>query len=137
VKILVLVFLQEDISKVDNALGSIVRSLARQIEERKLALELLLELSKSDMVCNLMGNIQGSIVLLVTMLKDDVEAAKNAQEVLDNLSFLDQNVIEMAKANYLKPILQNLFSYMLAIRDGAGLLGRMEGVCNHCNKIAL
>ncbi|XP_027365075.1 U-box domain-containing protein 43-like isoform X2 [Abrus precatorius] len=100
---------KEDIAKVDNALGSIVRSLARQIEESKLALELLLELSKCKMVCNLIGNIQGSILLLVTMLKsDDVEATKNAHELLENLSFLDQNVIEMAKANYLKPLLLKL-----------------------------
>ncbi|KAL2339584.1 hypothetical protein Fmac_007524 [Flemingia macrophylla] len=100
---------KEDIAKVDNALGSIVRSLSRQPEERKLALELLLELCKSKTVCSLIGNIQGSILLLVSMLNsDDVEAAKNAHEVLENLSFLDQNVIEMAKANYLKPLLMKL-----------------------------
>ncbi|KAE9587254.1 putative aminoacyltransferase, E1 ubiquitin-activating enzyme [Lupinus albus] len=100
---------KEDIAKVDNALGSIVRSLARQIEESKLALELLLELSKSEMVRGLVGNIQGSILLLMTMLNsDDVEASKNAHELLENLSFLEQNVIEMAKANYLKPLLLNL-----------------------------
>ncbi|KAJ1383091.1 Zinc finger, RING/FYVE/PHD-type [Sesbania bispinosa] len=102
---------KDDIAKVDNALRSIVRLLARQIEESKLALELLLELSKSNMVCNLIGNIQGSILLLVTMLNsDDVEAAKNAHELLENLSFLDQNVIVMAKANYFKPLLHNLSS---------------------------
>ncbi|CAL0327500.1 unnamed protein product [Lupinus luteus] len=100
---------KEDIAKIDKALGSIVRSLSRQIEERKLALELLLELSKSEMVCGLLGNIQGSILLLMTMLNsDDVEASKNAHELLENLSFLEQNVIEMAKANYLKPLLLNL-----------------------------
>ncbi|KAK7350966.1 hypothetical protein VNO77_10061 [Canavalia gladiata] len=100
---------KEDIANVDNALGSIVHSLARQIEESKLALELLLELSKSKMVCNHIGNVQGSIILLVTMLNsDDVEAAKNAHELLENLAFLDQNVIEMAKANYLKPLLLKL-----------------------------
>ncbi|XP_019415331.1 PREDICTED: U-box domain-containing protein 44-like [Lupinus angustifolius] len=100
---------KEDIAKVDNALGSIVRSLARRIEESKLALELLLELSKSEMVRGLIGNIQGSILLLMTMLNsDDVEASKNAHELLENLSFLEQNVIEMAKANYLKPLLLNL-----------------------------
>ncbi|TKY74058.1 U-box domain-containing protein 43 [Spatholobus suberectus] len=100
---------KEDIAKVDNALGAIVRSLSRQAEERKLALELLLGLSKSKMVCSLIGNIQGSILLLVTMLNsDDVEAAENAHELLENLSFLDQNVIEMAKANYLKPLLLKL-----------------------------
>lgn len=94
---------------MDNGLGLIVRSLSRQVEERKLALKLLLELSKSKRVCSLIGNIQGSILLLVTMLNsDDVEAAKNAHELLENLSFLDQNVIEMAKANYLKPLLLKL-----------------------------
>lgn len=102
-------FWQEDIAKVDGALRLIVRSLARQIEESKLALELLLELSKSNMVCELIGNIQGSILLMVTMFNsDDVEASKNAHELLENLSVLDQNVIEMAKANYLKPLLLNL-----------------------------
>lgn len=94
---------------MDNALGTIVRSLSRQVEERKLALELLLELSKSKVVCSLIGNSQGSILLLVSMLNsDDFEAAKNAHELLENLSFLDQNVIEMAKANYLKPLLLKL-----------------------------
>ncbi|KAK7317102.1 hypothetical protein RJT34_01058 [Clitoria ternatea] len=99
---------KEDIAQVDNGLGLIVRSLSRQIEERKLALELLLELSKSKVVSKLIGNIQGSILLLVTMLNTDDEAAKNAHELLENLSFLDQNVIAMAKANYLKPLLLKL-----------------------------
>lgn len=102
---------KEDIAKVDNALESIVRSLARQIDESKLAVELLLELSRSNVVRDLIGNVQGSILLLVTMLSsDDVEAAHKARELLDNLSFLNQNVIEMAKANYLKPLLRNLSS---------------------------
>ncbi|KAF7830749.1 U-box domain-containing protein 44-like [Senna tora] len=102
---------KEDVSKVDKALESIVHSLARRIEESKLAVELLLELSRSNVVRDLIGNIQGSIILLVTMLSsEDIEAAKNAHELLENLSFLDQNVIEMAKANYLKPLLRNLYS---------------------------
>lgn len=74
-------------------------------------MELLLELSKSNVVRDLIGNVQGSILLLVTMLNsDDIEGANNARQLLENLSFLDQNVTEMAKANYLKPLLQNLFS---------------------------
>jgi len=103
---------------VDNALELIVRSLSRQVEERKLALELLLELSKSKMVCSRIGNIQGSILLLITMLNsDDVQAAKNARELLENLSFLDQNVIEMAKANYLKPLLLKLSTGIHSINE--------------------
>nr|XP_025612666.2 U-box domain-containing protein 44-like isoform X2 [Arachis hypogaea] len=100
---------KQGIAKVDGALRSIVHSLARQIEESKLALKLLLELSKTNILLQLIGNVQGGILLIVTMLNsDDVEAAKIAHELLENLSFLDQNVIEMAKANYLKPLLLNL-----------------------------
>ncbi|KAI9156249.1 hypothetical protein LWI28_002978 [Acer negundo] len=40
----------------------------------------------------------------------DPDASRDAQELLDNLSSLDQNVIEMAKANYFKPLLQFLSS---------------------------
>ncbi|KAI4338004.1 hypothetical protein L6164_016360 [Bauhinia variegata] len=102
---------QEDIAQADNALESIVHLLARQIEESKLALELLLELSRSHAVRDLIGNVQGSILLLVTMSRnDDTEVTRNAHELLENLSFLDKNVVEMAKANYLKPLLRNLCS---------------------------
>ncbi|KAI9096707.1 hypothetical protein K1719_025886 [Acacia pycnantha] len=102
---------KEEVAKVDDALESIVHSLARRIDESKLAVELLLELSRSTIVRDLIGDVQGSILLLVTMLSsDDAEAAHNARELLDNLSFLNHNVIEMAKANYLKPLLQNLSS---------------------------
>ncbi|MED6163003.1 hypothetical protein PIB30_075824 [Stylosanthes scabra] len=102
---------KEGIAKVDGALRSIVHSLARQIEESKLALKLLLELSRNNMLLELIGNIQGGILLMVTMLNsDEVEAAEIAHELLANLSFLDQNVIEMAKANYLKPLLLNLLT---------------------------
>nr|XP_023912114.1 U-box domain-containing protein 44-like isoform X2 [Quercus suber] len=102
---------KERISKVDNALESIVRSLARQIDEGKLALQLLLELSRSNVVRDSIGSVHGCILLLVTMLSsDDIQAAKDAQELLENLSSLDQNVIEMAKANHFKPLLQLLSS---------------------------
>ncbi|GMN44351.1 hypothetical protein TIFTF001_013540 [Ficus carica] len=102
---------KEKIANVDNALGSIVHSLARQHEESKLALHLLLELSASDTVRDSMGNIQGCILLLATMLKsDDNQNAREAQELLENLSFLDQNVKQMVKANYFKPLLKHLCS---------------------------
>lgn len=39
---------------------------------------------------------------------DDNQAARDATEVLDNLSYSDQNVILMAKANYFKHLLQRL-----------------------------
>lgn len=111
-------FWQERISKVDNALESIVRSLARQIGEGKLALQLLLELSRSNVVRDSIGSVHGCILLLVTMLSgDEIQATKDAQELLENLSFLHQNVIQMAKANYFKPLLHLLSSGMLESQD--------------------
>ncbi|KAL5758044.1 hypothetical protein ACOSP7_020655 [Xanthoceras sorbifolium] len=102
---------KERIAKADHALESIVCSLARQIEESKLALQLLLQLSRIDAVRDVIEHVQGCMCLLVTMLNsDDPHASKDAQELLDNLSSLDQNVIEMAKANYFKPLLQLLSS---------------------------
>ncbi|TMW88748.1 hypothetical protein EJD97_018169 [Solanum chilense] len=102
---------KERIGTVDNAIGLVVRSLARKPEESILALHLLLELSRSSVVQNLIGNVQGCILLLVTFMNsEDSVAAKYASEILDNLSFLDQNVIEMARLNYGAPLLQHLCS---------------------------
>ncbi|KAJ1378382.1 Zinc finger, RING/FYVE/PHD-type [Sesbania bispinosa] len=100
---------KERIATVDNAIESIVHSLGRRIGERKLAVALLLELSKYDLAREHIGKVQGCILLLVTMSSgDDNQAARDATELLENLSCSDQNVIQMAKANYFKHLLQRL-----------------------------
>ncbi|BAT98134.1 U-box domain-containing protein [Vigna angularis] len=97
------------ISTVDGAIESIVRSLGRNIVERKLAVALLLELSKYDLALEHIGKVQGCILLLVTMSSgDDNQAARDATELLENLSYSDQNVIQMTKVNYFKHLLQRL-----------------------------
>lgn len=102
---------KERIANMDGAIEPIVFSLARKVEESKLALQLLLELSRTDVVRNTIGSIQGCILLLVTLSgSDDVQAAEDAGELLQNLSFLHQNVIQMAKANYCRPLLHLLSS---------------------------
>lgn len=100
---------QERIAEVNESITYIVRLLARKVEESTLALQLLLELSRSDHVRNHIGSVQGCILLLVTLASsDNAQASKYAHEVLDNLSFLDQNVIQMAKAKFFKPLLRRL-----------------------------
>ncbi|KAF6153681.1 hypothetical protein GIB67_000914 [Kingdonia uniflora] len=102
---------KERIAEVDNSIESIVRSLARRVGESNLAATLLLELSKSDIVRDRIGIVQGCILLLVTMTSgNDSEAANDAKDLLENLSFRDHNVIQMARANYFKPLLQRLSS---------------------------
>ncbi|KAL1313322.1 hypothetical protein HN51_039879 [Arachis hypogaea] len=100
---------KERIAKVDNAIESIVHSLGRRLGERKLAVALLLELSKYDLLRERIGKVQGCILLLVTMSSsDDNQSARDATELLEKLSYSDQNVIQMAKANYFKQLLQRL-----------------------------
>ncbi|XP_026402047.1 U-box domain-containing protein 44-like [Papaver somniferum] len=101
---------KERILDVDSSMEFIVRSLARR-RESKLAVALLLELSKNDRVRDHIGKTQGCILLLVTISSsDDNQAAKDSRELLENLSALDQNIIEMAKSNYFKPLLHRLSS---------------------------
>ncbi|KAL8534612.1 hypothetical protein ACS0TY_010578 [Phlomoides rotata] len=100
---------KEYIANVNNSITYIVRSLARKVEESMLALQLLLELSKSISARNLIGSVQGCILLLVTLANsDDAQASRYAHEVLDNLAFLDENVIQMARTKFFKPLLQRL-----------------------------
>lgn len=101
--------LQERIANVDNAIESIVHSLVRRVGERKMAVALLLELSKYDRLREYIGKVQGCILSLVTMSSsDDNQAAIDATELLEKLSYTDQNVLQMAKANYFKHLLQRL-----------------------------
>lgn len=100
---------KERIANVKNAIESIVRSLGRRLGERKLAVALLLELSEYDLLREYIGKVQGCILLLVTMSSsEDNQAARDATELLEKLSSSDQNVIQMAKANYFKHLLQRL-----------------------------
>ncbi|KAK9051385.1 hypothetical protein SSX86_028012 [Deinandra increscens subsp. villosa] len=102
---------KDRIAKVSGAIEPIVRSLGRRISEGKLAVELLLELSQNDTLKSCIGMVQGCILLLVTMSNsDDTQAATRAHELLDQLSFSDQNVIQMAKANYFTHLLLRLSS---------------------------
>lgn len=72
---------------------------------------LLLELSKCESVRDSIGKVQGCILLLVTMLSNtDPQAAGDAKNVLENLSYSDENVILMAKNNYFTYLLQRLSS---------------------------
>ncbi|KAL0379361.1 UNVERIFIED_CONTAM: U-box domain-containing protein 44 [Sesamum angustifolium] len=116
------------IAKLENSIEPIVQFLGRRIGERKLAVALLLELSKCTTVRDCIGKVQGCILLLVTMLGNtDRQAAKDAKDVLDNLSYSDDNVVLMAKSNYFRHLLERLSSDSDHIKmTMAKTLGEME-----------
>nr|XP_043614871.1 U-box domain-containing protein 44-like [Erigeron canadensis] len=108
---------KESIAETEDAIKLIVCSLARKIEESKLALQLLIELSENDLARNVIGSSQGCILLLVTITgSDDPQAANDAKQLLEKLSFLEQNIVQMAKANYFGPLLHLLSSGSESVR---------------------
>eukprot|EP00250_Pteridium_aquilinum_P024374 c28987_g1_i1 orf=192-3179(+) len=96
---------------------NIVRCLGRE-SLSKLALGLLLQLLQAgtqDMprrnysVYNKLTQTKGSILLLVMSLHGkDAEAACLAKEILEQICDEDQNIIEMAKANWFTPLIRGL-----------------------------
>ncbi|XP_031260970.1 U-box domain-containing protein 44-like isoform X2 [Pistacia vera] len=91
------------------SLSALVKSLTRDVEERREAVGLLLDLSDLPAVWRRLGRIQGCIVMLVAMLLgDDLVASHDAGKLLDALSSNTQNALHMAEAGYFKPLVKYL-----------------------------
>uniref|UniRef100_A0A6N2K546 U-box domain-containing protein n=1 Tax=Salix viminalis TaxID=40686 RepID=A0A6N2K546_SALVM len=90
-------------------LSGLVKSLARDADEGREAVGLLLELSNISAVRRRIGRIQGCIVMLVTMLNgDDPISSHDSAKLLIALSSNTQNVLHMAEAGYFKPLVHCL-----------------------------
>ncbi|XVE86116.1 hypothetical protein DITRI_Ditri18aG0010500 [Diplodiscus trichospermus] len=91
------------------SLSALVKSLTRDVEERREAVGMLLDLSDLPAVWRRLGRIQGCIVMLVTMLNgEDPIASDNAGKLLNALSSNTQNALHMAEAGYFKPLVHYL-----------------------------
>ncbi|XP_034704817.1 U-box domain-containing protein 44-like [Vitis riparia] len=92
-----------------NSLSTIVKSLTRDVEERREAVGLLLDLSDLPAVHRRLGRIQGCIVMLVAILNgEDPVASRDAGKLLSALSSNTQNALHMAEAGYFKPLVHYL-----------------------------
>lgn len=91
-------------------LSILVKSMMRGAEEQREAVGLLSKLSDFPAVGNRIGRIQGSIVILVSILNgdDQEDAAKNAAKILKALSSNTQHALNMAEAGYFKPLVHYL-----------------------------
>ncbi|KAL5987489.1 hypothetical protein ACLOJK_035237 [Asimina triloba] len=104
--------------------------------ERHPALLLLMELSKSESVCQKIGTIPGAILILITMKYNksvDAFAAEKAEEMLKNLEKCHKNIKQMAENGFLEP----LVSHLIEGSEGAqmemgGYLGEL--VLSHNDK---
>ncbi|XP_066313270.1 U-box domain-containing protein 43-like [Miscanthus floridulus] len=91
------------------ALSSIVRSLSRDVDERREAIAVLLDLSDIPQVRQRIGRIKGCIVMLVTLRNaHESGTVDDAEKLLSILSSNPQNVLLMAEAGYFLPLIQYL-----------------------------
>ncbi|XP_057789997.1 U-box domain-containing protein 44-like isoform X2 [Salvia miltiorrhiza] len=90
-------------------LSALVKSLARDAEEQKAAVGLLLSLSDDAGVRRRIGRIRGCIVMLVAISNaDDEEASRDARMLLNFMSTNTQHALHMAEAGYFKPLIKYL-----------------------------
>lgn len=94
---------------VAGAIKLVVKSLARDVGEGRQAVALLRELSKNSEICDEIGKVQGCILLLVFMLNaENPHSVGDAKKLLHDLADSDQNIVQMAEANYFEPLTQRL-----------------------------
>ncbi|EPS65083.1 hypothetical protein M569_09696, partial [Genlisea aurea] len=87
---------------------TIVKSLSRDHTEKEEAVSLLFELSKSELLCERIGSVNGAILFLVgiaSSTSEDPSCVQTADRTLDNLAQCENNVREMARSGRLQPLL--------------------------------
>ncbi|RZC83007.1 hypothetical protein C5167_045793 [Papaver somniferum] len=91
------------------SLTILVKSLARNVEESREAVGLLLHLSEIVEVRRRIGRIKGCIIMLVALLNGENELAScDAGKLLNALSSNTQDVLHMAEAGYFRPLVHHL-----------------------------
>ena len=78
---------------------------------RHASLQLLLELSRSQSLCQKIGSVTGGILVLITTKykqSDDAFASEKADEILKNLERSPDNIKRMAENGFLEPLLNHL-----------------------------
>lgn len=96
--------------------GDIMRTIVKflsheQSKEREEAVSLLYELSKSELLCEKIGSINGAILFLVGMSSsksENVLTVETAEKTLKNLETCKNNVLQMAINGRLQPLLTQL-----------------------------
>lgn len=78
---------------------------------RHASLQFLLELSRSQSLCEKIGSVTGGILMLVTIKynwSSDAFALEKTDEILKNLETSPNNIKRMAENGYMEPLLHHL-----------------------------
>lgn len=103
--------------------GDTVRTIVKflsheQSKEREEAVSLLYELSKSEVLSEKIGSINGAILMLVGMTSsksENILTVEKADKMLENLERCENNVRQMAENGRLKPLLTQILEGTLQL----------------------
>ncbi|KAK8945652.1 U-box domain-containing protein 44 [Platanthera guangdongensis] len=106
----------DDDNKAVLAVGDTVRTIVKFLshdhsQERKEAVSLLFELSKSESLCEKIGGVNGAILILVGLVSsktESVSTVEKAEKILENLEKDKKSVRLMAENGRLRPLLTQL-----------------------------
>ncbi|KAK0577351.1 hypothetical protein LWI29_031767 [Acer saccharum] len=91
---------------------TIVKFLSHELsKEREEAVSLLYELSKSEVLCEKIGSVNGAILILVGMTSsksENILTVEKADKTLENLEKFENNVRQMAENGRLQPLLTQI-----------------------------
>ncbi|KAH9323755.1 hypothetical protein KI387_018394 [Taxus chinensis] len=85
----------------------IVHCLARQKEEAPQSVYLMRLLSENQDIAEKIGHARNAVLFLVTLIQEE-EFAENVGSILENLPKSDNDVITMAEANIMNPLVSRL-----------------------------
>ncbi|KAK4767727.1 hypothetical protein SAY87_002868 [Trapa incisa] len=114
--------------------GDVVRTIVKflsheQSKERKEAVSLLYELSKSEFLSEKIGSVNGAILILVGMSSsksENVLIVEAAEKTLKNLETCENNVLQMAENGRLQPLLTQILEGSLETKlSMASYLGEL------------
>ncbi|XP_057974467.1 U-box domain-containing protein 44 [Malania oleifera] len=99
----------KEIMAEGDTVRTIVKFLSHELsKEREEAIYLLYELSKSELLCEKIGSVNGAILILVGMTSsksENVLTVEKADRTLENLAKSENNVRQMAESGWLQPLL--------------------------------
>lgn len=90
----------------EDSIRTIIKFLSQEpSQDRELAVSLLYELSKSEILCEKIGSVYGAILILVGMASSKSENISTVEKILDNLEKSEENIKQMAENGRLQPLL--------------------------------
>eukprot|EP00250_Pteridium_aquilinum_P035162 c8755_g1_i1 orf=82-2883(+) len=85
----------------------VVRCLARRNDEAAQCVQLMRTLSDNQEIAEKISHVPSAVLFLVTLIQDE-HCTHNVKAILENLPKSDENVVIMAEANIMQPLISRL-----------------------------